>query len=110
MDTVLDALARIQNVLNVDEDNLKLLTELTQIQTEMLMEKLGGIEVPENLIYIIVETTIARYRRVGAEGISDKRVDVITNKYTEDLFAPYDDIISHYSVKPDPNTKFVRLI
>lgn len=109
MDTVERALERANNVLEVEEQNMPLLTELTQIQVELLSEKLGT-EVPKNLIFIVVETTIARYRKVGAEGMSSKSLDVIDNKYNEDIFAPYADIISKYSVKGDSDRKIVRLI
>lgn len=109
MDTVERALERANNVLEVEEQNIPLLTELTQIQVELLSEKLGT-EVPKNLIFIVVETTIARYRKVGAEGMSSKSLDVIDNNYNEDIFAPYADIISKYSVKGDSDRKIVRLI
>lgn len=107
MDIIKKAKDRANNVLNVEDHNMPLLTELTQIQTELLAEKLGT-EIPENLIFIIVETTIARYRRVGAEGISTKKIDVISNTYSDELFEPYKEIIARYSDKS--THKKVRLI
>jgi len=107
MDIVLTAQERANNVLNVEEQNMPLLTELTQIQAELLAEKLGK-DIPENLTFIIVETTIARYRKVGAEGMSTKKIDVISNTYSDDLFEPYEDIIARYSDKT--THKKVRLI
>ena len=107
MDIVSIAQQRANNVLNVEEQNMSLLTELTQIQAELLAEKLGK-DIPENLTFIIVETTIARYRKVGAEGMSTKRIDVISNAYSDDLFEPYKDIIARYSDKS--TNKRVRLI
>lgn len=105
------AMARIQNVINVDEENLSLLNELTKIQSEILAEKLGAKEVPANLLFIVVETTVARFRRVGAEGITDKNVDVIRNKYSEDLFEPYEDIIAEYAkASGSSRKKYVRVI
>lgn len=107
MDIVLTAQERANNVLNVEEQNMPLLTELTQIQAELLAEKLGK-DIPENLTFIIVETTIARYRKVGAEGMSTKKIDVISNTYSDDLFEPYEDIIARHSDKT--THKKVRLI
>lgn len=107
MDIVSIAQQRANNVLNVEEQNMSLLTELTQIQAELLAEKLGK-DIPENLTFIIVETTIARYRKVGAEGMSTKRIDVISNAYSDDLFEPYKEIIARYSDKS--TNKRVRLI
>lgn len=107
MDIVLRAQERANNVLNVEEQNMSLLTELTQIQAELLAEKLGK-DIPENLTFIVVETTIARYRKVGAEGMSTKKIDVISNTYSDDLFEPYEDIIARYSDKT--THKKVRLI
>lgn len=106
-----NALERIQNILIAEETNLTLLTELAQIQTDILSEKLGGAEVPQSLTFIIVETTIARYRRVGAEGLSSKQIDVISNKYSENLFEPYKDIIADYATKLGMKPKrIVRVI
>lgn len=107
MDIVSVAQERANNVLNVEEQNMPLLTELTQIQAELLAEKLGK-DIPENLTFIIVETTIARYRKVGAEGMSTKKIDVISNTYSDDLFEPYEEIIARYSDKT--THKKVRLI
>lgn len=105
------ALQRIQNILNVDEKNLPILTELMNIQTDILMEKLGSIPIPPALTFVVVETTIARYRRVGAEGITDKQVDTISNSYLDDLFEPYEGIISKYIDYPeDVSKRFVRMI
>lgn len=105
------ALQRIQNILDVDEKNLPILTELMNVQIDILMEKLGSIPVPASLTFIVVETTIARYRRVGAEGISDKKIDAISNAYLDDLFAPYEGIISKYATPTgDKSKSIVRLI
>lgn len=111
MIVVNNAVERIQSVLIAEETNLTLLTELAQLQTDMLSEKLGGADVPQSLTFIIVETTIARYRRVGAEGVSNKRVDVIQNKYSEDYFEPYKDIIADYNIRLGMKPKrIVRVI
>lgn len=111
MTTVLDALERIQNIIDVPEENLTLLAELTQIQIDILSEKLGGIDVPDVLAFIVVETTIARYRKIGAEGMTNKQVDVIRNTYSEDLFEPYQEIINrHATRKADTSARIVRLI
>lgn len=109
MNVALDAQERANHILNVEEHNVPLLTELTQIQTELLTEKLG-MEVPSNLVFIVVETTIARYRKVGAEGMDSKGLDIISNDYSEDIFAPYLDIIAKYSIKDISTKKIVRLI
>lgn len=111
-DTVEIAMQRIQNILDVEDEHLTLLKELTTIQSETLTERLGANAVPSKLLFIVVETTIARYRRVGAEGISDKNVDVIRNKYSENLFEPYEGIITDYVNKSGSvaGKKIVRVI
>lgn len=101
------ALQRANNILDVEEHNMSLLTELTQIQSELLAEMLGK-EIPDSLIFIVVETTIARYRKVGAEGMSTKKLDVISSTYSDDMFEPYREIIARHSDKS--TNKIVRLI
>lgn len=105
-----EALTRIQNIIDVTEENFPLVQELAHLQADMLSQKLGT-DIPGALVFIIVETTIARYRRVGAEGMTAKNIDVIQNTYSEDLFKPYEDIILLYAVNNDGRSKrTVRVI
>lgn len=103
------AFERVRNIIEPKEDKLTIIEELTKLQIEALLGELGSETIPEELTYIVVETTIARYRRYGAEGITDKRVDVITHKYVDDLFEPYRNIIARHAKTPTTN-KIVRMI
>lgn len=51
---------------------------------------LGGVkEVPETLEYIVLEISVARYNRIGSEGLSGHTVEGETSSYTTNDFTPY---------------------
>lgn len=61
-----------------------------KLVTARLLNLLGGIaEVPEELTYIIDEVCIARFNRIGSEGLAWHDVEGETQRWEEDLFAPY---------------------
>lgn len=56
-----------------DEDNkLKVIITLTESRLKAL---LGQKEVPSELEYIVTEVSIARFNRIGSEGLSGHSVD-----------------------------------
>lgn len=101
-----NALTRIFKVIPKAEEKSSILSELTQLTIDNLQIKLGA-EIPEELTFIVVEVTIARYNRLGSEGASTVRIDAISYSYDE-LFEPYSAIIKRYSKQSIKN--FARLI
>ena len=53
-------------------------------------------ECPLELLFIAEDVAIAKYNRIGSEGISQESVDVVSTTYTEDLLAPYQEVSQSY--------------
>lgn len=50
---------------------------------------LGGIEPPEDMDHIILEVAIARFNRIGSEGMTSHSVEGESTNYGADDFEPY---------------------
>ncbi|MGB3160387.1 MAG: phage head-tail connector protein [Carnobacterium sp.] len=73
------------------EDNSKdsVLLAIINIQTEAVKTEIGVKELPKQLEYIVTETAIARYNRIGSEGLKSENIDVIGQNFLTDLLEPY---------------------
>ena len=81
---------------------------IKQMTEERLKWKLGGIDkVPPELSFIVTEVSIARFNRIGSEGLSDHTVDGETMRWSDDDFAPYESDIQDYREKMEGNGKGV---
>lgn len=53
-------------------------------------------EIPAELEFIIEEVTIKRYRKLGSEGISTEKIDVLSTSYKSDDFYEYKPLMKLY--------------
>jgi hypothetical protein len=81
---------------NTDNDRDELLKLLISLATQRLRRKLGGIEPPDELNYIIIDVVTARFNRIGSEGLSSHSVEGESQSFTDDDFAKFDDDIQDY--------------
>lgn len=82
-------------------DNLKLMLGLTDNSQDSRLEwilngtkmrlkmLLGDAEIPQEMDYIIEEVSIARFNRIGSEGMSSQAVEGESINYSTDDFEPY---------------------
>lgn len=101
---------RIIGVINPPANRLSVLDELIQIQTDTLKGFLNGLDVPAELEYVVVETTIARYRRLGSEGMDSENIDVISKTFSEDIWSPYFSHINKYLKSQEEFKKPFKLL
>lgn len=73
-----------------------ILKVLIKTVTARLLVLIGATEVPEALQYIITEVVIARYNRIGSEGVSSHGVSGETMQWNDDDFTPYQKDIDAY--------------
>lgn len=91
---MLNELKLLLGITNNDRDELfKLLTSLA---TQRLRRKLGGVEPPDELNYIIIDVVVARFNRIGSEGLSSHSVEGESLSFTDDDFAKFDNDIQEY--------------
>ena len=84
-------LEKIKLLLGLDGNELDEQLELILANTgERLKLLLGGVsEIPEALAYIVVEVAVARFNRIGSEGMSSHSVEGESISFSDDDFAGY---------------------
>lgn len=72
-----------------DESRDELLSSIINLVTARLKLLIGGIEPPEELEHIIVEVAVARFNRIGSEGLSSHSVEGESLSFADNDFAPF---------------------
>ena len=100
----------VLNLLGFSEDDIdtveRLKVIIASVQQRLLL-LIGGTEVPDKLSYIVTEVSVARYNRIGSEGISSHSVEGESVSFIEDDFAPYMTDIEAYLTSISGGTKGV---
>lgn len=72
-----------------DDSRDDLLTVIINLVTARLKLLLGGIEPPEEMEHIIIDVAIARFNKIGSEGLSSHSVEGESLSFSENDFAPF---------------------
>lgn len=64
--------------------------------TARLKRKLGGIEPPEEMQDIILEVSLKRFNRIGAEGMASHSVEGESFSFSDDDFKEYEQDIQDF--------------
>ena len=89
-----------------DNSQDELLAILLSDATNYMQVYLETQTIPWELEFIAEEVTIKRYRRIGAEGISTEKIDVLSTTYKSDDFYEYKPLMKQYRAN---NTRIKRL-
>jgi hypothetical protein len=87
-------LERIKLLLNVTGED-KLIEELIKLNTAKVLERIKEDEVPNKFEFIVIESVISRYNRIGSEGLKSESVDGRVQTYEGDI-EPYYPILDDY--------------
>lgn len=79
-----------------DESRDELLNKIIDLATARLKLLLGGIEPPEELEHIIVEVSVARFNKIGSEGLSSHSVEGESQTFANDDFDGFKDEIQAF--------------
>lgn len=92
-----------------DEDNkLKVIITLTENRLKTLI---GKKEVPSELEYIVTEVSIARFNRIGSEGLSGHTVEGEALTFKDNDFDSYvDDIQTWRDAQSDQDIGRIRFL
>ncbi|MGI6168296.1 MAG: phage head-tail connector protein [Christensenellales bacterium] len=71
------------------DDKDGLLNTIIKITKARLSVLIKADEVPEKLSYIVTEVTIARFNRIGSEGLKTHSVEGESMTWDDNDFAPY---------------------
>lgn len=108
---MLDKLKLMLGLTDCDEQTTARLEQIIEIISSRLCILLNTSVVPAELEYIVVEVAIARYNRIGSEGVHQHTVQGESmNWNTEDDFAPYlDELQAWLDAQDDPSTTKGRI-
>lgn len=102
---VIDDLKLLLGIGKDDSSKDDLLNLLIKMSTSRLKALLGGIDPPSLLDHIILEVSIARFNRIGSEGLSSHGVEGESLSFNDDDFKPYAEEIQAYLDTQKDNTK-----
>lgn len=92
------SLANTKTLLGVDNERVTIIYE--QIEGRLLrrLQKHlpDTLTIPAELEYIVTECTIARYNRIGSEGMESESMDGHSAKYVDKDLSDYEDDILDY--------------
>lgn len=84
---------RLKILLEIDHDREdERLTVLTQNICQGIMMRVEEEFIPPELEWVLIEATVMRYNRLGSEGYTTEKIDIISTTYIEDIlnhFQPY---------------------
>ena len=89
----------LSNATDEIKDKVQTILDMTEQRLSLML----GMAVPSVLSYIVVEVAIARYNRIGSEGVTSHSVQGETMTWADDDFDPYkDDIQAWLDAQDDP--------
>lgn len=96
---ILTTLEMMKLILGIEDDEKdSVLLAIINIQTNAVLTEIGTEELPTQLEYIVTETAIARYNRIGSEGLKSENIDVIGQTFLVDLLEPYAKTLKSFKV------------
>lgn len=91
-----------------DDNKLKVIITLTENRLKTLI---GQKEVPSELEYIVTEVSIARFNRIGSEGLSGHTVEGEALTFKDNDFDSYaDDIQAWRDAQSDQDIGRIRFL
>lgn len=90
---MLETLKGLLGIELTDTDQDARLKQIVSMVTARLKYKLGNIDPPESMDYIIIEVAIKRFNRIGSEGLASHSVEGESLTFNDSDFAEFDDEI-----------------
>ena len=87
---------KVKALINADVLDSKQVETIISNCTDALLVLLNAESVPPFLDFIIVETAVARYRKIGSEGMKSEAIETHTMSFDADVFEPYMSLINAY--------------
>lgn len=104
----------IKELLGISEDDTAMDTRLNIILNatkSRLKVLLGGLDVPDDLNYIVTDVSIMRFNRIGSEGLSSHSVEGEILSFSDDDFAGYrEDIQAYLNAQKEATKGKVRFL
>lgn len=88
-----------------DDSRDDLLDSIISLVTSRLKLLLGGIDPPEEMEHIIVEVAIARFNKIGSEGLSSHSVEGESQTFVNNEFDTFTSEIQAFLDSQKENTR-----
>ena len=99
----INALNRIKIKLGLNDGNKdELLTVLFDDASNLVCTYINSDVLPNKLSWMAEEIAIKRFRKIGAEGIKSKQIDVIRKDFDENILSEYTVTLDKY-IKENSN-------
>lgn len=99
----INALNRIKIKLGLNDGNKdELLTVLFDDASNLVCTYINSDVLPKKLSWMAEEIAIKRFRKIGAEGIKSKQIDVIRKDFDENILSEYIVTLDRY-IKENSN-------
>lgn len=90
---MLDTLKALLGFGKDDTEQDKTLNLILDITRRRLKQKLGGIDPPLELEYIVIEVSVIRFNRIGSEGLTSHSVEGESLSFNDDDFSGFNNEI-----------------
>lgn len=89
----------------VGDRHESILSQIVYLTENRLKFMLSSDEVPHELSYIVIEVSVARFNRIGSEGLTSHNVEGEQMTWSNDDFKPYEKDIALYLKNKDKSTQ-----
>lgn len=87
-------LDNVKIILSINDNSKdELLTILLENAANTICVYINADKLPEKLNFVAEELAVARYRKIGSEGVSTEKIDVVTTTYSVNDLSRYKDIL-----------------
>ena len=92
------SLETVKTLTGVDNEQITAIYTMYEKRLFSRLEQslLEVVEIPEELEYVLTECTIARFNRIGSEGMESESMDGHTAKYVDKDLSDYEHAIQDY--------------
>ena len=90
-------LDNIKTLLSLEDDTQdEILAILLTNASKMICVYLGIDELPSTLEFVAEDMAVMKYRKLGAEGVRQEKIDVLSTTYVTNDLNPFKDILNQY--------------
>lgn len=83
----------------------EIISRIAYMTEQRLKVLISSDEVPQELSYIVIEVSVARFNRIGSEGLTSHNVEGEQMTWSNDDFKPYEKDIALYLKNKDKSTQ-----
>lgn len=94
-----DIQVRVKTILGIGDEKDAVIEQLIATMTSAVNLYCGIDTLPIELEFVVVETTISRFNRLGSEGLTQEQIDSLSTSFQTDIFAPYKQYMDAYKKK-----------